>query len=138
MPVPNDYLERVYAGVLGKLIGVYLGRPFEGWTYQKIMQELGPIEYYVHERLNQPLVVTDDDIAGTFTFLRALEDYGISANLSAEDIGKAWLNYIVEERSILWWGGNGNSTEHTAWLNLKKGISAPAERLDRHQWLDHC
>ena len=125
MPIPNDYLERVYAGVLGKLIGVYLGRPFEGWTYQKIIQELGPIEYYVHERLHQPLVVTDDDIAGTFTFLRALEDYGISANLSAEDIGKAWLNYIVEERSILWWGGSGNSTEHTAWLNLKKGISAP-------------
>jgi hypothetical protein len=25
----------------------------------------------------------------------------------------------------LWWGGNGNSTEHTAWLNLKNGVSAP-------------
>ncbi|ESW84795.1 crystallin [Mesorhizobium sp. LSJC285A00] len=125
MQLPNDYLERVYAGVLGKLVGVYLGRPFEGWTYQKIMDELGPIEYYVHERLNQPLVVTDDDVAGTFTFVRALEDYGIKASLSAEEIGKAWLNYIVEERAILWWGGNGNSTEHTAWLNLKKGISAP-------------
>ncbi|RKD69107.1 ADP-ribosylglycohydrolase family protein [Rhizobium sp. WW_1] len=125
MRLPNDYLERVYAGVLGKLIGVYLGRPFEGWTYQKIMDELGPIEYYVHERLNQPLVVTDDDVAGTFTFIRALEDYGIKPNLSAEEIGKAWLNYIVEERSILWWGGNGNSTEHTAWLNLKKGVPAP-------------
>ncbi|TIO10846.1 ADP-ribosylglycohydrolase family protein [Mesorhizobium sp.] len=125
MQIPNDYLERVYAGVLGKLAGVYLGRPFEGWTYQKIMKELGPIEYYVHERLNQPLVVTDDDVAGTFTFIRALEDYGISPDLSAEDIGKAWLNYIVEERSILWWGGSGNSTEHTAWLNLKKGVSAP-------------
>jgi ADP-ribosylglycohydrolase len=125
MQLPNDYLERVYAGVLGKLIGVYLGRPFEGWTYQKIMKELGPIEYYVHERLNEPLVVTDDDVAGTFTFVRALEDYGVRPNLSAEDIGKAWLNYIVEERSILWWGGNGNSTEHTAWLNLKKGVPAP-------------
>ncbi len=126
MQVPNDYLERVYAGVLGKLVGVYLGRPFEGWTYQRIMDELGPIEYYVHERLKQPLVVTDDDVAGTFTFVRALEDYGISADLTAEDIGKAWLNYIVEERSILWWGGNGNSTEHTAWLNLKRGVAAPA------------
>lgn len=125
MQLPNDYLERVYAGVLGKLIGVYLGRPFEGWTYQKIMEELGPIEYYVHERLKQPLVVTDDDVAGTFTFVRALEDYGIKPDLSAEEIGKSWLNYIVEERSILWWGGNGNSTEHTAWLNLKKGIPAP-------------
>ena len=126
MQLPNDYLERVYAGVLGKLVGVYLGRPFEGWTYQRIMAELGPIEYYVHERLKQPLVVTDDDVAGTFTFIRALEDYGAKADLSAEEIGKAWLNYIVEERAILWWGGNGNSTEHTAWLNLKKGVPAPA------------
>ncbi|MDB5523051.1 MAG: ADP-ribosylglycohydrolase family protein [Rhizobium sp.] len=125
MQLPNDYLERVYAGVLGKLVGVYLGRPFEGWTYQRIMEELGPIEYYVHERLNQPLVVTDDDVAGTFTFIRALEDYGVKTNLSAEEIGKAWLNYIVEDRAILWWGGNGNSTEHTAWLNLKSGIAAP-------------
>lgn len=122
----DDYLTRVYAGVLGKLIGVYLGRPFEQWTHQRIMAELGPIEYYVHDRLGQPLIVTDDDVAGTFTFIRALEDYGISPDLSAEDVGRAWLNYIIEDRTILWWGGNGNSTEHTAWLNLRKGIPAPA------------
>ena len=125
MQIPNDYLDRVYAGVLGKLIGVYLGRPFEGWEYRRIMRELGPIDYYVHERLNQPLVVTDDDVAGTFTFIRALEDYGTKPDLSSEEIGKAWLNYIVERRTILWWGGNGNSTEHTAWLNLKRGVPAP-------------
>ena len=29
MTIPADYTEKVYAGVLGKLIGVYLGRPFE-------------------------------------------------------------------------------------------------------------
>jgi len=124
--LPSDYLERVYAGVLGKLIGVYLGRPFEGWTYQRIMKELGPIRYYVNERLGDPLVITDDDVAGTFTFIRALEDHRLSEDLSAEEIGKVWLNYIIEERSILWWGGAGNSTEHTAWLNLDKGIPAPA------------
>jgi ADP-ribosylglycohydrolase len=125
MPIPADYLERVYAGVLGKLIGVYLGRPFEGWTYQRILQELGPIEYYVHDRLKVPLVVTDDDVSGTFTFVRALAEHGVKADLSAEEIGKTWLNSIVEQRSILWWGGNGNSTEHTAWLNLQRGIAAP-------------
>ena len=32
MQLTQDYAERVYAGVLGKVIGVYLGRPFEGWT----------------------------------------------------------------------------------------------------------
>jgi ADP-ribosylglycohydrolase len=123
--LPSDYLERAYAGVLGKLIGVYLGRPFENWTYQRILHELGPIEYYVHDRLDCPLIVTDDDIAGTFTFIRALEDHGATADLGAAKIGETWLNYIVEQRAILWWGGNGNSTEHTAWLNLKRGLKAP-------------
>lgn len=125
MELPSDYESRVYAGVLGKLIGVYLGRPFEGWTYEKIMQELGPIQYYVHEKFKRPLVVTDDDVAGTFTFIRALEDYALPPDLSAEQMGHCWLNYIIDKRTILWWGGNGNSTEHTAWLNLKKGIPAP-------------
>ena len=123
--VPADYLERVYAGVLGKLIGVYLGRPFEGWTYQRIMKELGPIEYYVHDRFDAPLVVTDDDVSGTFTFVRALAEHGVKPDISAEEVGKTWLNSIIEQRSILWWGGNGNSTEHTAWLNLKRGVPAP-------------
>jgi ADP-ribosylglycohydrolase len=124
--LPSDYPERAYAAVLGKLIGVYLGRPFEGWTYQRILRELGPIEAYVHERLNSPLVVTDDDVAGVFTFIRALEDHGARADITSREIGETWLNYIVERRAILWWGGNGNSTEHTAWLNLKRGIAAPA------------
>ncbi len=124
--LPSGYPERAYAAVLGKLIGVYLGRPFENWTYDRIVRELGPIEYYVHDRLDCPLIVTDDDIAGTFTFIRALEDHGVKPDLSAREIGETWLNYIVENRSVLWWGGNGNSTEHTAWLNLKRGVEAPA------------
>ena len=89
------------------------------------MRELGPIEDYVHERLNVPLVITDDDVAKTFTFIRALEDHGARADITAREIGETWLNAIVENRAILWWGGNGVSTEHTAWLNLKRGIEAP-------------
>jgi ADP-ribosylglycohydrolase len=126
MGIPIDYAERVYAGVLGKIIGVYLGRPFEGWTYERIMAELGEINYYVHERLGRPLVVTDDDIAGTFTFLRALADNDYRPDLSPAQIGQTWLNYLIEERTVLWWGGLGNSTEHTAYLRLKNGVAAPA------------
>jgi len=125
MPVPQNYAERVYAGVLGKIIGVYLGRPFEGWTYDRIMRELGEIDGYVHERLGQPLVVTDDDISGTFTFLRAFPDRGNDPDLTPAQIGESWLNYIVEGRAILWWGGMGNSTEHTAYLRLKAGVEPP-------------
>ncbi|MCC7352848.1 MAG: ADP-ribosylglycohydrolase family protein [Anaerolineae bacterium] len=125
MAIPHDYAERVYAGVLGKIIGVYLGRPFEGWTYDHIMAELGEINYYVHERLNKPLIVTDDDISGTFTFLRALPDYGNRRDVTAAQIGQTWLNYLIEGRTVLWWGDLGNSTEHTAYLRLKSGIPAP-------------
>jgi len=125
MSLPADYVERVYAGVLGKIIGVYLGRPFEGWAHERILAELGEVQYYVHERLGAPLVVTDDDISGTFTFVRAMEDYGAGREVSAEQIGQTWLNYIIENRTILWWGGMGNSTEHTAYLRLKRGVPAP-------------
>jgi len=123
--LPNNYTEQVYAGVLGKIIGVYLGRPFEGWSYDRIMAELGEVNDYVHEKLDVPLIVTDDDISGTFTFLRALPDYGNSLELTPKQIGQTWLNYLIEERTILWWGGMGNSTEHTAYLRLKNGIDAP-------------
>ena len=123
--IPNDYEERLYAGVLGKIVGVYLGRPFENWTYDQIMADLGEINYYVHERLNKPLIVTDDDISGTFTFFRALADYGDNSELTPQQIGQSWLNYIIEGRTILWWGGMGNSTEHTAFLRLKAGTPAP-------------
>lgn len=124
-PIPPDYLHRVYAGVLGKLIGVYLGRPFENWTYQQILDTLGPIHYYVHDRFNLPLVVIDDDVSGTFAFIRALEEHGTRADLTSKDVGKTWLNNIIEKRSVFWWGGNGISTEHTAFLNLRNGIAAP-------------
>jgi hypothetical protein len=130
MPLPIDYLERVYAGVLGKLIGVYLGRPFDGWPHAQIMDCLGDVWYYVNERRdlvlkNHLLVVTDDDISGTFTFVRALADYGCSRGLTPAQIGQTWLNYIVDQRTTLWWGGLGHSTEHTAYLRLRAGVPAP-------------
>ena len=120
--LPENYLERVYAGVLGKLIGVYLGRPFEGYFYEELMEELGPIKYYVHDKMKVPLVVTDDDVSGTFVFIRALQEH---EEITSENIGKTWLNTIVDKKSILWFGGLGISTEQTAFHNLRNGIPAP-------------
>ncbi|KAI0886979.1 ADP-ribosylglycohydrolase [Annulohypoxylon maeteangense] len=122
--IPSDYLERVYAGVLGKVIGVYMGRPFEGWTHQRILKELGHVRYFVNERLGVPIVVTDDDVSGTFTFVRVLEEHQPTLR-GAEDVGRTWLNNIIKDRTVFWWGGNGVSTEHTAFLNLKNGIRPP-------------
>ena len=51
----RDIQERIYAGVLGKMIGVYLGRPVEGWAYETIQDQFGTITDYIHEELNLPL-----------------------------------------------------------------------------------
>ena len=130
--VPTDYAERVYAGVLGKIIGVYLGRPFEGWSYDRIQRDLGEIRYYVngHAGLDPwkseaPIVQTDDDIIGTFTFVRALEDHNYPRDVTPAQIGETWLNYVVEERSTFWWGGVGVAAEHAAYQALKDGLRAP-------------
>ena len=125
MPLPGDYLERVYAGVLGKIIGVYLGRPVEGWSPERILERWGELDYYVHAELGRNIVETDDDISGTFVFLRALPDNGNSPDITAEQIGEAWLNYLIERRTVLWWGGLGSSSEHTAFMRLKAGVKAP-------------
>ena len=117
--------RRIYAGVLGKLIGVYLGRPIEGWPYEKIQREFGDVYHYVHQQVGVPLIVADDDISGTFGFFRAMEDWDFPRELSARQIGETWRNYIIEDKTILWWGGLGRSTEHTAYLNLINGIDAP-------------
>ncbi|KAG8164288.1 hypothetical protein KVR01_006206 [Diaporthe batatas] len=127
--IPPDYLTRVYAGVLGKLIGVYLGRPFEGWSHAAIVAELGRVRHYVHTRFpgfgQRPPVVTDDDVSGTFTFIHALVEHGITSDITSEQIGDTWLNNVIERETVFWWGGRGISTEHTAFLNLKKDIKAP-------------
>ena len=121
----HNYEEQVYAGVLGKIIGVYLGRPFEGWPKAKIEERFGRIDRYVHEDLGKALVVADDDISGTFTFVRALEDSGLYADTPDEYFGDTWLNYVLENRTIFWWGGVGMSTEHTAFVRLIEGVKSP-------------
>lgn len=121
----QQYKNDIYSGVLGKIIGVYLGRPVEGWSYEAIRDTFGEIYYYKNHKTGAPLIVPDDDISGTFAFFRALEDSNYNPDITPEEIGNAWLNYIIENETILWWGGLSRSTEHTAYLRLKNGIKAP-------------
>ena len=45
----KEYVERCYAGWLGKTIGVRHGAPIEGWSYASIRQVCGEIEDYPME-----------------------------------------------------------------------------------------
>ena len=124
-PLP-DYEKQVYAAVLGKTIGVYMGRPFEGWWKRSIEPKWGSIDRYVNEDVGKPLVVADDDISGTFTFVKALSDWaGDPRAVDPAFFGETWRNYLIEGRTILWWGGVSLSTEHTAWMRLKRGVPSP-------------
>lgn len=97
MSLPANQLERVYAGVIGKVVGVYLGRPVEGWPRERILADIGHVRYYVHQKYDhplfksgvRPLVVTDDDVSATFSFVRALEEHETS-NITSKEIGKTW------------------------------------------------
>lgn len=122
--IPENYSEKVYAGLLGKCIGVRLGAPVEPtvWTYERIRETYGDIAGYLKEYKN---FAADDDVNGPIFFIRALYDYGMEREITSQDIGNTWLNYTRENKGFFWWGGYGTSTEHTAYLNLKNGVTAP-------------
>lgn len=117
-----DYPERVYAGWLGKIIGIRLGAPIESMSYQKIRDFFGIIDGYL---IDYNLFAADDDSNGPLFLIRALPDSGKGLALEAQDIANALLNYAPYEHGFFWWGGYGISTEHTAYLNLRRGIPAP-------------
>ncbi len=122
MKLPENYMERVYAGWMGKVIGIRLGAAIEGWTYEKIQRVFGELWDYPAQYKN---FAADDDSNGPVFFVRALEDCKDLNKFSAQDVAEALLNYAPFEHGFFWWGGYGISTEHTAYLNLRNGIPAP-------------
>ena len=122
--LPSDYEQRVYAGWLGKNIGVRFGAPLENWTYDDIRSNLGEVTGYLRDDAGK-IFKPDDDTSFPMILIQAFEDYGISPDLSIEQIAQTWLNYLGDQHGTLWWGGYGVSTEHTVYLNLINGIPAP-------------
>lgn len=120
--LPEDYRARVYAGWLGKCIGVRLGVPVETWTYQEIADHVGEVQRFIPLPPGK-IFKPDDDTAFPMVLIRALQDFG--ADVTAEELGETVLNYVADQRGTLWWGGYGVSTEHTAYANLAAGIPAP-------------
>lgn len=118
----QEYIEKIYAGWLAKVIGVRLGAPIEGWTYNRIQDVFGELNSYPADYKQ---FAADDDTNGPIFFVRALEDGKNGTDITAQDVGEALLNYACFEKGFFWWGGYGVSTEHTAYLNLRNGIQAP-------------
>ncbi|MDN4493653.1 ADP-ribosylglycohydrolase family protein [Ureibacillus aquaedulcis] len=124
MMIPKNYLEKVYGSILAMNAGIRLGAPVEPpeWTAEMIQDVFGEIKDYVKV---YNVFSADDDANGPIFFIRALLDHAKNRHLQPEDVVKTWLNYLREGLGMIWWGGDQISTEHTAYLNLKKGIGAP-------------
>ncbi len=118
----SSFLNKVYAGFLGMNIGIRLGAPVEPafWSYERIRDMYGDITGYVKDFSH---FAADDDVNGPVYFLRALDD--TQAPPTPQSVAQAWLNYAREGVGLYWWGGYGVSTEHTAYMNLKRGVPAP-------------
>lgn len=117
--LPQDYRQKVYAGWVGKSIGVRYGAPIENWTYEEIKANLGPLTSYLPLEPGK-IFKPDDDTAFPMVLIRALRDW--NEPVSESTFAEGMLNYLADQRGTLWWGGYGVSTEHTAYVNLANGV----------------
>lgn len=120
--INDDYFVRLYAGWLGKMIGIRYGAPVEMWRSEEIKEKYPDADGYLFD---YPIFGADDDSTGPIFFLKTLEDVENMNNLRPEDFGNTWLNYVPYMHGFFWWGGYRVSTEHTAYINLRNGIKAP-------------
>ena len=122
MKITDKIVEQIYAGWLGKAIGIRYGAPVEMWTAEQIDEKYAGEEGYFVDYRD---FAADDDSNGPVFFYRGFLDCPDLKNVTAEQIGEGWLNYAPYRHGFYWWGGYGVSTEHTAYLNMTRGIHPP-------------
>ena len=118
----EQWIEKIYAGFLGMDAGMRLGAPVENpyWTYERLQEYYGDMRGYLRDYKHY---AADDDVNGPVIFPRVLTDFG--EGFTAEQAGETWLNYTRCGHGMFWWGGEDLSTEHRAYMNLKRGVKAP-------------
>ncbi len=107
----NEYFARVYAGWLGKCIGVRHGAPVEGWTAEEIKRVYGDDAGGDYLQTCD-IFEADDDINGPYFLMRAMEDAGAYADIDSERIARAWTQYPPYEHGFFWWPGYGRPTNY--------------------------
>ncbi len=117
----SEWLQDIQAAWLGKVIGIRIGAPVEGWTAKEINDTYGYIEDFI---VDYDIFGADDDSNGPFYFTQVFNLFDQQL-ITHQEIRATILNMIPDGHSFFWWGGVGISTEHTMYENIKNGISAP-------------
>ncbi len=111
--------DRICGAWLGRCAGCLLGKPFEGWSKEKIELNLKasnsyPLEKYeLHRGIRG--MVRDDDIDYTILGLHILESKGFG--FTTHDVAEEWLNHMPY--------GLVYTAERAAYRNLVNGLQAP-------------
>ena len=92
--ISGNTIERIYAGWLGKIIGIRLGAPVEGWSCDKIADIYGEVDDYLVDYRD---FAADDDSNGPVFLVRALDDSKKMEKIEPRDVAHALLNYAPYE-----------------------------------------
>lgn len=87
----KEYYLKTYASWLGKIIGIRLGAPIEGWEYEEIVKTYGEIKYYP---VDYDVFAADDDSNGPLFFVKALNDNSDDDLLTK--MSNVVLNYVMD------------------------------------------
>jgi len=109
LPV-SEYRDRMKAGWIGQMAGVSWGAPTE-FKYQDRIMPLEAMPQWTPEMINHAF--GQDDLYVEMTFLRTLEQYGLSVSIRQAGID------FANSRYPLWCANNAGRT------NLRKGIAPP-------------
>lgn len=120
-----EFLQKFLGAVLGKVIGVRLGIPFEfRKTSAEIQTEFPYVQTYAQDG---NVTYPDDDTTGFVMFAKCFEEISSLDELTPEIVAEVILNYASENRGFFWWGENG--TERFSYHQLLNGVS-PLESGD--------
>lgn len=134
--ISDDYIHKIYGGVLGKIVGVRLGIPFENQTASEIQRKFPHITGYVTESevmnpidevLNsiennqEELIHPDDDTNGFVFFIKIFQKIHSISELTPEIVAHTILNVAAANRGFFWWADD--FAECQSFHNLLNGVS---------------
>ncbi|MGQ9514384.1 MAG: ADP-ribosylglycohydrolase family protein [Thermoproteota archaeon] len=115
----KELSDKILGAWLGRCAGCLLGKPFEGWSREKIESSLRasssyPLEKYeLHKDIRR--MVRDDDIDYTILDLHILESH--SLDFTTSDVAEEWLSHMPYRLVY--------TAEAAAYRNLVNGLQAP-------------
>lgn len=122
----EEVIDKLYGGVLGKVIGNHVGIPVENQSSTAIIKEYPHITGYLWD-LNGKTMHPDDDLNGFFTFAEVLDKANSFDEITAKSLQETILDKVSYYRGFYWW--DSNNSETTGFENLLNEVDSTQEEF---------